>query len=370
MDNGVFEDNEDNEEYTPIEPKYYNYKAKEDLLLYFDNDISSFDKIYISSYKVNNTSLQPFLNFLLTKTNTKEELQFPEVYIFKHFELSELINYSKILLFGLLNLTELDNFIKLLIFNGFYIFENSLYLFFDITNCEIKINDTYSNSTNWFSIIDEIVNHKKICNLKIQENVSDLFISNDKLCFLVDENNNSYEIPIVSFIGTSKEQINFKYVFGEHSQNKNAILGPYFYFTNFTNSFKSQNLGIQKNNINDTNKLNDCIVRFLLFTGKVKYIENNLNDPNDESQIKKQRLEDETIDQNFERLTIRISDHDGLWCTNFNSVYLGHIELDNGTYLENTPIFVVKEYEQQLPLSYHYINKKSTAGEKEQFSIL
>jgi hypothetical protein len=214
------------------------------------------------------------------------------------------------------------------------------------------------------------VNHKKICNLKIQENVSDLFISNDKLCFLVDENNNSYEIPIVSFIGTSKEQINFKYVFGEHSQNKNAILGPYFYFTNFTNSFKSQNLGIQKNNINDTNKLNDCIVRFLLFTGKVKYIENNLNDPNDESQIKKQRLEDETIDQNFERLTIRISDHDGLWSTNFNSVYLGHIELDNGTYLENTPIFVVKEYEQQLPLSYHYINKKSTAGEKEQFSIL
>ena len=104
-----------------------------------------------------------------------------------------MINYSKIVLFALLNLTELENFINLLIFNGFYIFENNLYLFFDITNCDIKINDTYSNSTNWFSIIDEIVNHKKICNLKIQESVSDLFISNDKLCFLVDENNNSYE---------------------------------------------------------------------------------------------------------------------------------------------------------------------------------
>ena len=65
MDNEVFEENE---EYTPIEPQYYNYKAKEDLLLYFDNDISSFNKIYISSYKVNNTSLKPFLNeFLRTK---------------------------------------------------------------------------------------------------------------------------------------------------------------------------------------------------------------------------------------------------------------------------------------------------------------
>ena len=96
-----------------------------------------------------------------------------------------------------------------------------------------------------------------------------------------------------------------------------------------------------------------------MFTGKVKYIENNLNDPNDESQIKKQRLEDQTIDQNFERLTIRISDHDGLWSTNFNSVYLGHVELDNGIYLENTPIFVIKEYEQHIPLSYHYVNKKT-----------
>jgi hypothetical protein len=378
LDNEVYEvlDNEvyevlDNEEYTPIKSKYYNYKAKEDLLLYFDNDISSFDNIYISSYKVNNASLQPFLNFLLTKTNTREELQFPEVHIFKHFELSELINYSKIVLFGLLNLTQLEHFIKFTIFNGFYIFENNLYLFFDITSCEIKINDTYSNNTSWFSIVDEIVNHKKICNLTIQENVSDLFISNDKFCFLVDENDNSYEIPIVGFTGTLKEQINFKYAFGESPQNKNAILGPYFYFTNFTNSFKNQNLGIQQmNNTNNTNKANDCIIRFALFTGKVKYIENNLNDPNDESQIKKQRLEDETIDQNFERLTIRISDHDGLWSTNFNSVYLGHVELDNGVYLENTPIFVIKEYEQHIPLSYHYVNKKTIEGDKGQFSIL
>jgi hypothetical protein len=91
----------------------------------------------------------------------------------------------------------------------------------------------------------------------------------------------------------------------------------------------------------------------------VKYIENNLHDPSDVSEIKKQRLEDELNDQNIERLTIRITDHDGLWSRDYNSVYLGHTELDNGIYLKNTPIFVVKEYEQQCPLSYHYINKKT-----------
>ena len=121
---------------------------------------------------------------------------------------------------------------------------------------------------------------------------------------------------------------------------------------------------------NNKNKINDCIVRFALFIGKVKYIQNNLNDPIDESEIKKQRLEDETMDKNMERLTYRISDHDGLWCKKFNSVYLGHTELDNGTYLENTPIIVVKEYEQQFPLSYHYVNKKKLEGDREEFSIL
>jgi hypothetical protein len=204
-----------------------------------------------------------------------------------------------------------------------------------------------------------------LCNFEIEENVSDLFISNDKFCFLDDNNNNCYEIPSISFIGTKKEQVKFKYTFGESSQNKNAILGPYFYFTNFMNSFTCENIGLQQ--MNKTNNVNDCIVRVALFTGKVKYIENNISDPSDESEIKNCLLKDETIDQHHERLTIRISDHDGLWSRDFNSVYLGHIELDNGMHLENTPIIVVKEYEQQCPLSYHYVNKKMIEGE---FSIL
>ena len=54
---------------------------------------------------------------------------------------------------------------------------------------------------------------------------------------------------------------------------------------------------------------------------------------------------------------MRISDHDGKWSEFYDSVFLGKIELDNGDYLKNTPIYVLKEYEQQIPLSYHFINK-------------
>ena len=63
-------------------------------------------------------------------------------------------------------------------------------------------------------------------------------------------------------------------------------------------------------------------------------------------------------DRNMEILTMRISDHDGKWADNYDSVFLSKTELDNGAYLKNTPIMVLKEYEQQIPLSYHLIDKK------------
>jgi hypothetical protein len=331
------ENDPSNEDYEPVAPKYYNYKGKEDLILYFDDDILSFDHVYICGYKITTKAMQPFLNFLLTKSS--DGLQLPEVPIFKSFDATELISYSKVYLFSLCKLIEFEPFLQTLVFHGFYKFENNLYLFFDLTCCELNIKDVYSNNKLWFALVDEIVNQRKLCNLKIEESVSNLFICNENLCFLIDDHHNHYEIPMVGFFGTSKEKVSFTSVFGESAKNNNAILGPYFYFTNFTNSFSS-----------------DCIVRVALFTGCVKYIENDSNDPVDESEIKKYLL---MTDSRQERFTTRISDHDGLWAQNYNTAYVGQLELDDGSYLENTPLIVVKQYEQQCPLSYHFVNKKT-----------
>jgi len=105
------------------------------------------------------------------------------------------------------------------------------------------------------------------------------------------------------------------------------------------------------------------IVRFALFTGSTKYVENMPNDPIDESDIKKQRINDESLDQNLEIQTLRVSDHDGIWARTYDSVYLGNIELDDGSFIEEAPIIVLKDYNQQIPLSYHYIDK-SSLGDK------
>ena len=99
----------------------------------------------------------------------------------------------------------------------------------------------------------------------------------------------------------------------------------------------------------------------------MKYIENHPNDPIDESEIKKERLLDSKLDQTIEKLTMRITDHDGIWAIGYDTAYIGNIELDNGASLLSTPFIVTKIYEQQTSLSYHYVHKKIFP---EQFEIL
>ena len=87
--------------------------------------------------------------------------------------------------------------------------------------------------------------------------------------------------------------------------------------------------------------------------GYSKYIENFLNDTYDLSSIKEEKMGDPFLNKTYEILTQRISDHDGSWSTDYDSVYLGKTQLDDGNYLENTPLYVVRKFENQIPLSYH-----------------
>jgi len=98
-------------------------------------------------------------------------------------------------------------------------------------------------------------------------------------------------------------------------------------------------------------------------------IENCPNDPADESETKQQRLSDDRVDTKLEQLTMRISDHDGRWAENYDSVYLGPVELDDGTYF-HCNLLAVKNYNQQIPLSYHYVDKNMLGGDAKYFRII
>jgi hypothetical protein len=352
----------DNDEYNPEPVMYYNYEGKSHLKLELNKDISSYNEINIFAYTVNVRGIAPFKQVILSKSGINNNLTFPKVPIFKNLETIELIEYTKFCLYGFLMFENYEIYNELVIFDGFYEYNKNLYLFFDITKCEIELYDIYKNSNLWFCLIDEIVNHKNICNIKICHTVTEIFNYESDLCFLADENDNYYDIPIVGFVSKPEKKLNYTYIFGEIKGDKNNILGPYYYFKDFYNAFK-------EGNDNSTEFIKMGIVRFAIFVGNVKYIENYPNDQIDESETKKLRLLDQSLDQCLERLTIRITDHDGKWADKYNSVYLGNVELDDGNFL-NKRIIVVKEYQQQVPLSFHYINDKTTHYSKDDYSIL
>ena len=354
----------ENDEYNPVPPTYYNYKGTSLLTLDYKNQLFEYYNINIFGYTINNEKKYPFKQILLAKSviNSDSDLIFPKIPIFNKLNKIELIEYAKVCLFGFLSLENYEIFNDLIRFDGFYEHNNNLYLFFDLTKIKINLYDIYSSSSLWFGLIDEIVNYKHICNIKVNESVTNFFQENQDLCFLVDENDDIYELPIACFIPSPENKLNYSYMFGQIKEDKNQILGPYYYFKNYYNAFEEAGSLI-------TDNIRMGLVRFAVFVSNVKYIENYPNDPVDESEIKKQRLQDVNLDQNIERLTMRISDHDGKWAEKYDSAYLGNVELDDGSYL-NKQLIVVKEYEQEIPLSYHFINKNTLKGEKEDYLIL
>jgi hypothetical protein len=217
-----------------------------------------------------------------------------------------------------------------------------------MTNLSSQINDIYVSNRACLILIDEILNKKCICDLPINNDVSYFFIMNNNFCFLVDKNDNNYEIPLVSYVGKPENKLSFTFIFGESKNNKNGILGPFYYFTDFSTA---RNCAISSS-VN-----NKCgVVRFATFAGNTKYFENHQNNIIDNSLIKLQRLQSENA--NIEQLTMRLSDHDGKWAENYESAYLGFVELDNGVILDK-PLLALRDYNQQIPLSWYFITNKN-----------
>lgn len=356
--------------YNPVEPNYYNYKALDSLDTNIDDYLreNMVSNIEICSFEIENSGKDPFIKYLFEKNLLIDRMVFPsESLDYKDLSSEGLIMFTKIKLFSLLGLVDYNDYNSKIIFKGFYVLNDSIKIFYDLTECKLNLNDIYISSPLWFCLIDEIINHKHIFNCPFDEDVTSFFENNHEFCFLRDKSNIVYEIPSLVYTGNVGSMLHFIHVFGVSCKDKNSILGPYYYFTDFKNAVRegcwnSENKPEIKNGKlitdNEYGRYNTGgVIRFALFLGKIKTITNLQHDENDMSLIKKERLNDTTLNQNMEMLTMRISDHDGKWSEKYESVFIGDIELDNGEHLKNTPIYVVKNYNQQIPLSYHYINK-------------
>ena len=328
----------------------YNYTIAGESQLSLDLLKGIYD-VNICSYRVNNTGKYPFIQFLLINDNKETKLDFPFLSNCVYSTRAEFIANIKQYLSNRLHYT--NNVDQGIDFIGFYMYNNKLYVFLDFTECKLELYDIYSNNTNWLVLMDEIINHGHLCNNPINKQVYDFFRSNSDFCFLSNTSGLHYEVPTIGFVYKSENQLQFTYMFSNIKSNKNEILGPFYYFTNYYNAITDAKDNQLKNPDQPSG-----IVRFALFMENTKYFENHPEDEPDDSDIKQERLLDSTLDTNKEQLTMRISDHNGKWSNTYDSAYLGMVELDNDELLDHH-IMVLKDLNQQIPVSYHYVDLKT-----------
>jgi hypothetical protein len=286
---------------------YFDYPGLEKLSMDIDKILlkkSNLDVIHLCGFEINISGLFPFLTYLLVKSQVSDTVVLPTFELNKDIPVSTFLSNS---IDGLLKGTGGDLTKKK--YHGCLCQDNKLYVFYDFSNCKIRIPNAVRRNHLWFGLIDEIMNQKHICNIKVDSSVTDFFRGNLDLLFLKDDDDSTYEVPIVAYIGKEISSLGFTYVFGVTKDEQKKIRGgPFYYFTNFKNSVKQVGW-------NKTEK--GGVVRFALFLGNMK-------------------IEQEQSHGNLEEEYISLCLYDK----------------------DNNPTFVLRDNEQQTALSYHHIDNR------------
>jgi hypothetical protein len=286
--------------------------------------------IHICAYQINNKGLSPFLQFILRKYSKEHEsnpdlLTFPSFKYIKTSEISLMCKYILGIIFACYNSST-----DLYKYKGYLNIENDIYMFYDCSEYSINNHNLYRTNDLWLVLMDEIINHNKICNFSIDEMVTQFFLNNTEFLYLKNADNINYEMPSVAYSGSHKYKLEFISVFGVEKTINYNLADPHFFFTNYVNAI---NMGGWIKNIKDKlNENNECPIEY--------YGNNN-----------------------------KISDKSGKYTyggINRFALFLGKMKVNNDTtdgvynsiYINNeSPIWAVPTYEQQLPLTCHYIDK-------------
>jgi hypothetical protein len=274
---------------------------------------------YLVKYKINRETQEPFLLFYMARDFVTGEFVFPELYFsetkFEESRINAVVPLENEIIGGGID----------------------LYYFVDDSSDK---DITYLDSElELYVLVDEIMNHKKVKDIPIHHSVIHFFSKYTELLFLNNnEMNESYEVPIVGYNAiqakaNDNKTIQFHMTFGNFK--KQDILGTNFYFSDYENVVKHKKKG-------------DVIVRYAVFLGNCKVIMNREEDPEDASETAANEM-----GQN--PLMARITDYDGKWAEIYDSVYLAPLQLEDGSEVEGAPLWAVKQYLQQTPLTYHNI---------------
>lgn len=313
----------------------YNYTYL-DHLRNDDQENMDIRKVFVCAYTIDNFDSVPFLKYLFVHNPDDSNLLVLPYYDYfaSGINCKDLKMDSSMLLINILDRSNIGDFI----FQGYDVHDTNVYVFFDVTNYEVDVGKFKPHNTAIkFCLMDEIMNTCKCFGYTISDVVTSYFQANHRLVYLCDENGKKFEIPIAGYNVMVCNELTYLYTFGVKKSDDLSLLGPYYYFTDYENS-------ISKTKCHRDTAFG--IVRFALFMGTMLVKLNYPMDDIDVSDIKMERLEDDSLERKYECLTMRVTDHAGKWAENYDSVFVGRVELDDGSFLRDSPFIVVKKHEQ------------------------
>lgn len=277
---------------------YYSYQAEKYLNL-DENNLEDAKSFTLIVYTINTDLDVPFIQFLFCK-DQDAKLTFIE-FKKKYNVMSQALEIMQ----------EITKTFKLNLpfeYKGYTRLEDAAFLFFELQPIDCHI--LFSINDLCFMIVDEILNETKTI-FPIKQKVRSFFRENIEFCLLVDEQENCFEIPCVVFAGYRKKKLEFYATFGNPPT---SFSSNQYLFKDYDSACEdAYNAALINGDYNYGG-----IVRFAILTGKTEYINQN-----------------EIIDQHHAVETLIINRGD-------NKVHI-----------------LLKHYEQQCPLTLHYINNNN-----------
>jgi hypothetical protein len=340
------EKEEEQEQYIEnVTKSNYIYKIKEkanrDIII---NEITT-PKLDIICYHVTEKSAKyPFIQIMVELDRYKQQFVLPCVYI---SSISIDTNLSDFVLNKIkYNLEELGCDTNQLSNDAFIgLINNNTAILVDISSVDIfRISNSRMNNT-WFALPTEIMNKQKICNIEIDDKMSNLFCSMPELCILHKLVSSietydvlySYPLPDAVYTGSHFKQVEFNSLFGVPKKQVYKSCGEYYYFYQLFEDAVIEGGWDNSENINEK----------LIDNGNGRYIKGGINryalfPGNYMSHIEKTKkfsLTDDIIN--------------GLLGTK-DTIVIQYENEDIDTIL---PDLLVKSYESFCPISYHILNK-------------
>ena len=358
---------------------YYTYSALQTLdpsEPTFDSlKIESTPRIHICAFHVNLDGKYPFLQFFMQKKPKTDETA-PDQFTIPKFKYKKNIN-------SLVRAqTVLDIITQCYFANGFYKYvghlrddSNDCYLFFDCSEYDIRIHDLYRRNDVWLLTMSEIINSQMVCgNFPLDPLVTNFFTTHPEFIYLQNKANENYELPIIAYVGCNSFQLNFISTCKVFVSEPTDLFGPYYYFYGYQHAVAmAKQCYLEKRGCNNAkpitimnwlsqpNELKGGLVRVALFPGATKFITTTETDYNDNSQTTQDMLNEyptcATMAHRQLVNYIQVSDRGGNWTSDYDTIFLGDLDyLDKDACMFTGPMYVVRDYEQQLPLSCHYFD--------------